>query len=162
MNLLRKLIVTGCGTGYLPVAPGTWGSAGVCGLYLLVAGGSGGRWDCVSGTMGVVALLASIGCVVLGRWAEEHFGGKDPGRVTIDEWAGQAVALVLLPVSGGWSIWLRSAGVGFLLFRTFDIAKPPPARTLEHLSGGWGVLTDDLVAGVYANLLGQFFLRVLL
>ena len=162
MNLLRKLVVTGCGTGYLPVAPGTWGSAAVCGLYLLAAAASDGTWYWPAAAMGAVVVLSSIGCVALGRWAEGHFGRKDPGAVTIDEWAGQALALLLLPSAGGWAAWLRAAGVGFVLFRTFDIFKPPPARQLERLPRGWGVLLDDLVAGAFANLLGQFLLRVLL
>ena len=174
-NRAAKLVITGLGTGYLPIAPGTWGSLAVCLLYLAVALGSGAILKArgipreqVPGMIGVavslmmlsLAVLSSIGCVAFGRIAETIFGRKDPRQCTIDEWAGQAVALLLLPI-GRVSIWLAVV-VAFLAFRAMDIIKPSPARRLEKLPQGWGVLTDDLVAGVYANLIAQVVLRVLL
>ena len=163
MNVnMRKLIVTGLGTGYLPIAPGTWGSAVVAGVFVLVALGSGGSWHCVSGTMAVLAVLASIGCVMLGQFAERAFGEKDPSQCTLDEWAGQAIAYILLPLGGSMTHLLWSAAAGFLAFRAFDIVKPPPARRIQNLPAGWGILLDDLVAGAYANLACQVILRLLL
>ena len=157
MNRLKKAIVTGLGTGYLPVAPGTWGSAAVVGIFLAVAAASDGRAHCVAGTMAIVAIVAGVACVALGRFTERAFGRKDPSECTLDEWAGQAVALLCLPIArGDWRNWLILAGVGFVLFRILDIVKPPPARQLEKLPYGWGVLADDLVAGAYALAAGQF------
>jgi phosphatidylglycerophosphatase A len=159
-GVLGRLIVTGLGTGYLPVAPGTWGSAAVGAVFLAVAWGSAGRQVCVTGTMAAIALAATVGCVLLGRFAEAAFGKKDPGRCTLDEWAGQAVALCGLPLSGGWRTWLISAGVAFAAFRAFDIVKPPPVNRLQRLPHGWGIVADDLAAAVYANLAAQLVLRL--
>ena len=165
MDKLRKALVTGLGAGYLPVAPGTWGSAAVCVIFLAVALASGGGGLCTTVAMGLVAVLASVACVGLGRFAESAFGRKDPSQCTIDEWAGQALALMFLPMDSSLPLWQGyaiAAGVAFLAFRLFDIVKPSPARRLERLSCGWGVLLDDLVAGVYANIASQLFLRLVL
>jgi len=157
-----RLIVTGLGTGYLPVAPGTWGSAAVCAIFLAAALATDGRQVCVTGTMAVLAAAAAVGCVILGRFAESAFGRKDPGECTIDEWAGQALALCVLPLGAGWREWLVAAGVAFVAFRAFDILKPPPAGQLQKLPHGWGIVADDLAAGVYANVAAQLILRLAL
>jgi phosphatidylglycerophosphatase A len=87
---------------------------------------------------------------VAGSWAghvaERHFGRTDPGEVVVDEVMGMIVTLFLTGV--GW----KGAVVGFLLFRVFDVVKPPPARQLERLHGGVGVMADDAMAAIYANL----------
>lgn len=154
---MRKWLVTGLGTGYLPVAPGTWGSLAVVVIWLL-AGGLGFWW--VTALMAGIALAASVVCLALGGFAERHFGKKDPGQVTIDEWAGQAVALLGLPVvAGDWTNRLFVAGAAFVAFRLCDIIKPSPARRLQRLTGGAGILVDDLVAGVYANIVAQLAVR---
>ena len=141
------------------MAPGTWGSAAVAAIYLLVAWGSGSRQVCLTGTMAAIAVAFSVICLALGRFAEETFGRKDPSQVSADEWAGQAVALMLLPVGRGPAdLWL-AVGVAFVAFRVMDIIKPPPANGLQRLKGGLGILIDDLVAGVYANVLAQLVLR---
>jgi len=165
MDKLNKLIVSGMGTGYLPIAPGTWGSAAVTALFLLAAWASGGRWHCVSGTMLVIVVSAGVACVALGKFAEKAYGRKDPSQCTIDEWAGQAVTYLLMPpflctASFGWAHWLFVAALGFVAFRIADIIKPPPARKLEKLPAGWGVLLDDLASGIYANLTCQVILRL--
>lgn len=154
-----RLLVTGLGTGYLPIAPGTWGSAATCGVFLLVAWGCAGRGACVTAAMALLAAAATLGCALLGRFAESAFGAKDPGRCTLDEWAGQALALCLLPIGGTWRHWLIAAGAAFVAFRVFDIVKPPPARRLEKLPHGWGIVADDLMAGLYANVVAQLVLR---
>jgi len=159
MDRFKKLLVTGLGTGHLPVAPGTWGSVAVGAIFLAVAWGSDGRWQCVSGTMLAVGTLAGAACIALGGFAEAAYGKKDPRPCTIDEWAGQAVTYLLLPLGGGSTHWLITAGAGFLAFRAFDIAKPPPARRVEKLPLGWGILLDDVVAGIYANIACQLVLR---
>jgi phosphatidylglycerophosphatase A len=157
-----RLIVTGLGTGYLPVAPGTWSSAAVCAIFLAVALATDGRQVCVTGTMAVLVAAATAGCVGLGRFAESAFGRKDPGECTIDEWAGQALALCMLPLGAGWRDWLVAAGAAFVAFRAFDILKPPPVHQLQKLPHGWGIVADDLAAGVYANVAAQLILRLAL
>jgi phosphatidylglycerophosphatase A len=158
MNSLRKLIVSGLGTGYLPVAPGTWGSAVPCAVFVLLAWGGATAWS-VAAVMGGLALVSSVACVALGPFAQTAYGRKDPRQCVIDEWAGQAVSLLFLPLAAGGSVWVPVV-VAFLAFRAMDIIKPSPARRLEHLPFGWGVLLDDLVAGVYANVISQLILRI--
>lgn len=157
----RKFLVTGLGTGYLPLAPGTWGSAAVVGTYLLLVWVFGGRGVFVNAVLAAICLAACVVCVTLGRFAEVAFGREDPRQCTIDEWAGQALALLLLPLPALWSQRLLVAGVALVAFRLFDTIKPPPLRRLEKLPHGWGVLLDDLAAGLYANLCAQVLLRYL-
>lgn len=167
MNI-RKFIVTGLGAGYLR-PPGTWGSVGPCLVYLaafyFLANHAERKpldWGLliVNAIQVAIVIGASLACVALGKFTEEAFGKKDPSQCTIDEWAGQALALLALPVSSGnFKLAAISVGVAFILFRLFDITKPFPARRAEKLPRGWGVLTDDLVAGIYANLAGQLILR---
>jgi phosphatidylglycerophosphatase A len=102
-------------------------------------------------------VLACIGCVVCVKFAPAVIaatGKSDPREVVADEFAGQAVtffaaSFLLRGVVAAGQVW-GTAGLGFLLFRVFDIAKPWPIRRLEKLPEGWGVLADDLMAGVYA------------
>lgn len=157
---MRKWIVTGLGTGYLPLAPGTWGSAAVAVLFVAAAMLCGRSAVCVNGAMVAVLVAASIGCVALGKFAESHFGRKDPPQVSLDEWAGQALAYLMLPLGTGNRQLLIVAAAGFLAFRALDILKPPPARRLEKLPAGVGILLDDLVAAVYANIVCQLVFRL--
>jgi len=157
MNRIRRFLVTGLALGYGPVAPGTFGSAGAVGAFALAA------WalptpSCVFGVMALVAIFFSVVCVRLGPFAEKAFGKKDPSECTADEWAGQAVTMLGLPIAAG-GLWITCL-VGFVSFRLFDIVKPPPVRQLEKLPQGWGVLADDLAAGVYANAAAQLILRL--
>jgi phosphatidylglycerophosphatase A len=145
MRNLVIFIATGAGSGYSPIASGTAGSA--VGVALFAALSCGLGWS-------TPALLgATVAVTVLGVWAADRaepiFGGKDDGHITIDEVAGQLISLIALPVR------LDVMIVGFFLFRFFDIVKPPPARRLESLRGGLGVVGDDVFAGIYANLTGQ-------
>ncbi len=93
----------------------------------------------------VIVALYSLGVWAAGA-AERHFGGVDPGPVVIDEVVGMLITLFLIPVS------VSGAIAGLLLFRVFDIVKPFPAGRLEQLHGGVGVMSDDAMAGIYANL----------
>ena len=141
MTRLALLIATAAGAGYSPIAPGTAGSAVGLALFLLLrAVGAGPVGDVAA----VLALLAA------GVWAsslaERHFGREDPGPVVVDEVMGMIVTLALLPVS------ITGALVGFAVFRVLDVVKPWPANRLELLGGGLGIMADDLMAGVYANL----------
>ncbi len=162
--MLKKLIITGGYTGLMPVAPGTWGSAAVAGGFALATFACPRSPGCVAAVLLAVAVASSAACVALGGWTERTFGRKDPGACVIDEWAGQAVTYLMLPaVLPGAELWLGvwlATAAGWAAFRFFDILKPPPVRQLERLSAGWGVLADDLAAGVYANLLCQGVLRL--
>lgn len=162
MEKIKKIIVTGLGTGYLPIAPGTWASGAVAVVFLLIAWCSDADVYCLTGSMVALAVLWSVACLSLGRFAEEQFGRKDPSECTADEWAGQAIAYILLPMGSGWREWIIAAAVGFVAFRVFDIVKPPPARKIQDLHAGRGILADDLIAGVYANILSQVILRLFL
>jgi phosphatidylglycerophosphatase A len=140
MNFLTKLLASGLGSGFSPVAPGTAGSA----LAVAIAWGLRGRWDTP------FALIMTAAVSVVGVWActrAEKFWGHDNGRMVIDEVAGQWLTLSLVPLTP----W--TAVLGFFLFRALDIVKPPPARQAERLPSGWGVMTDDLVAGVFGALI---------
>jgi phosphatidylglycerophosphatase A len=140
MKRLAVLLATSLGAGYFPVAPGTAGSAVGVVVYLLTR-----EW----GTLQQIALLAVIS--VVGVWAaelaERHFEREDPGPVVIDEVAGQLLTLLLTGVGLGGAI------LGFFVFRVLDIFKPWPARRLESLHGGLGIMADDLMVAVYGNLL---------
>jgi phosphatidylglycerophosphatase A len=137
-SVLALPLATAFGVGYIPFASGTFGSA--VGLLLW--------WVLPSSPVGqAVAMFALF---VLGSWtgsvAERHFGRTDPSQVVIDEVLGMWITLFLNPV--GWSHLLAA----FLLFRVFDIIKPFPANRFERLPGGIGVMADDAMAAVYANL----------
>jgi phosphatidylglycerophosphatase A len=147
MRILILALATGAGSGYSPVASGTAGSVVGVALWVLVGGLPALPYAAVC------AVVIALGVWAAGR-AEEIFGGHDDGRITIDEVAGMLVSLASLP-------WRPEvAGVGFLLFRLFDIWKPFPARAAERLPGGLGVMADDLVAGLYANIGGQLLWRL--
>ena len=138
---LALLICTVGGVGYSPVAPGTAGS--VAGLAFYAAIRAFQISPAIEGLILVVLVFAGAWS---GTVAERHFGTTDPGAGVIDEVAGMLLTLYLLPAT--WTV----AIVGFIVFRMFDIIKPFPARRLEALHGGWGMMADDLMAAIYANL----------
>jgi phosphatidylglycerophosphatase A len=136
------LFVATCGyLGYVPVAPGTFGSA--LGLAVFFAVRSAGS---VPLEVGVILLVFVVG-LWCGTIAEHHFGGIDPGPVVLDEVLGMLITLALLPVS------TTGAIVGFVVFRVLDVVKPWPSAQFERLPGGLGVMADDAMAAIYGNLL---------
>ncbi len=144
------------GVGYLPLMPGTYGSLVAVGIFL-------GFTQLVKGNALVALVLVSIVAVTFaGIWAasrtEELSGRKDPGKVVVDEVAGQLISLFPLTLFGHWSI--VAVIISFILFRFFDIVKPYPARRLEALKGGYGVMCDDLIAGVYAAVITSVIVAV--
>jgi len=156
------LAVSTCGVGYLPIAPGTWGSLLGVVFYLLLwslsqrvlfANAAMRRFSLVEveipqlAFMLIVIFLVSMAGIWAASQAERLAQRKDPGIVVIDEVAGQMIALLPGPfyVHTWWSI--ISA---FVLFRAFDIWKPYPIRRLEKLESGLGIMADDIVAGIYA------------
>ena len=140
MTKLAVFIATVGYCGYFPVAPGTVGSAAGLVFYLLV------WW-----TQSPIVEVALIVCLfAVGVWAgstsERYFGGIDPGPIVLDEVVGMLITLAFIPVG------LSGAIAGFVLFRIFDVIKPFPANRLEALHGGLGVMADDAMAAIYANI----------
>ena len=188
-------VATACGLGFIPVAPGTFGSLAGLVLSLVFAWiplwdwfihGEYWRWDSTTTPSNLVDPMLGIQCVltlviaVIGVWsatrAAQFWQQKDPQRVVIDEVSGQHLTLL---VGLGVPVWWKGAGavalssmaiympglslhfdapnwkyllLGLILFRAFDIWKPFPARQAESLPGGWGIMADDWVAGIYAGI----------
>ncbi len=139
IDLSARLVATVFGSGYSAFAPGTVGSAVGVLLFWPMAG-IAWPWQAAAS-----ALLFVVGSLAAGRVAQQ-VSRKDPGIVVVDEVVGQWVALTALPFTP------VTAGLGFVLFRVMDILKPWPARDLEGVPGGWGIMADDVAAGFYANL----------
>lgn len=133
------VLACGLGLGLLPAAPGTFGTLLALPLYALLYPLPGPFYAAV-----VLALLG-LGVWLCGRTATA-LGATDPGAIVWDEVVGFLITLGLAPI--GW-VWLI---LGFGLFRLFDILKPFPLRRLERLPGGWGIMLDDALAGIYAGL----------
>lgn len=138
-----RAFVTGLGLGYLPLAPGTWASLATL-LPVFVIHRLLPLQETV--VLSAVVVLLTYPAVVCSTRFSRSEGHPDPSMIVIDEILGQIVCLLWVPVSP------FSLGAGFLLFRFFDIVKPFPARSVEKLPGGMGIVFDDLVAGVYAGL----------
>jgi phosphatidylglycerophosphatase A len=146
--MLVNVLATFFGLGLSPVLPGTLASAATTLLYVFVLRGLGALPFAAL----VVALF--VGGVAVSKMAADEIGQPDPGRVVIDEVCGQLIALAYLP--SGWV----PAGLAFALFRVFDIIKPWPIRRLEKLPGGWGIMADDVGAGIAAAVLTRLVLLV--
>lgn len=165
---LRVAGITVLGTGFIPVAPASWCSLIATFLFLLLWGACrlvDAAPVCLDLALAGGILVASWLCVRWGGWAKARWRSADPKEFVLDELAGQWVAVLVLPSSLGHAMDLSALELfpvvigQFFLFRVFDILKPPPVRQAEALPGGWGILGDDLVAGLYANLLGQLSWR---
>ncbi|MBI3663273.1 MAG: phosphatidylglycerophosphatase A [Acidobacteria bacterium] len=174
---LALLLATGFGLGYLPIAPGTWGSlGGVLAAWCLsnfwaFSGQIRDKWTGFEHVnlsfetdppwmwiplMRLPEIVGTILAALIGVWASRHaaryFGKSDPGQIVIDEISGQQITYLPLGAlsfaGGGWKYVL----LGFILFRVFDIVKPPPARQAERWPHGWGIMADDWFAGLYAAI----------
>ncbi|MEL7474530.1 MAG: phosphatidylglycerophosphatase A [Planctomycetota bacterium] len=158
LNPIGRAAVSSLGLGYCKPFPGTWGSTppvAMGGLIVLLGLGPADTPWLFRGVMIALVVVASAACVLLGDQAEAHYRKKDPSPVVADEVAGQALAILLLPSAAFSSLFgsLFTLVLVFFAFRLFDITKPPPASGLQRIPGGWGILLDDLVAGVYAAIL---------
>ena len=152
---MKKLLTSCFGLGWLPVAPGTWGSLPPAIVFALMC-----HLNASVATVSIImAALASVGSVVCVKFAPAivaSTGKTDPREVVADEFAGQAITFLAIsfliagPFPAG-QIWIIAL-LGFVVFRLFDIVKPWPIRKLEKLPGGWGILSDDLLAGAYAGI----------
>ena len=149
--LWATLIATFFGAGRLHPGPGTWGSAAAVLLWAALASGlnPGARTP----TVIALAILATLVGIPAATQVARASGKKDPQFVVIDEVAGQLIALIAAPLT--WKSFLA----GFILFRAFDILKPPPVRQLERLPEGIGIVLDDVAAGIYALVVMQILLR---
>lgn len=153
---MKRLLTSCFCLGHLPIAPGTWGSLPAVIVFGLL---------CYSGLSDVFIVIVMTGLIVTAAFVCVRFGPvvialtgkKDPREIVADEFAGQAVTFLVVSWAAKQHLWAVMLG-GFLLFRVFDILKPWPIRKLEKLPKGWGILTDDLLAGLYAGII----LRVLL
>jgi len=149
--LWATLVATFFGIGRLRPGPGSWGSAATILLWWLAS-----RWI-APGWQSLAAILLAVAAVIVGIPAATRVsrasGLKDPQFVVIDEVAGQLITMIAVPVS-----W-KSVLLGFILFRGFDIVKPPPVRQLERLPEGLGIVIDDVGAGLYALAIMQILLH---
>lgn len=133
-------LATGGYVGYAPFASGTFGSLVGFPLVFIL---SLTPWPMAA----VATILLILGSVWVAHKAERQLNTKDPGCVVIDEIAGMCVTMLFVPLT------LTTGAAGFFLFRVFDVIKPPPVRQMETmLSGGWGIVMDDVVAGIMANI----------
>lgn len=144
-NKLANLFSTVLKIGYLPIAPGTWGSLVAVVIWFLI----------IESTSTITFITAIIIIFILGVYTssitERHLAQKDPSIIVIDEWVGQWIALLFVPKS------LLLGLVAFALFRLFDIWKPYPIKLLDKYPKGWGIMLDDVLAGVYALLVLSVF-----
>ncbi|MGA1842680.1 MAG: phosphatidylglycerophosphatase A [bacterium] len=140
-------MATGLGLGYLPICPGSFGSFGAIGVYFLLLKLT------PPFHLGIIILVFLLG-VLISKQAEVVWKKKDPKEVVIDEIVGYLITMGLLPFN------LIKAPAGFLLFRMFDILKPFPIRRIERIEGGWGIMLDDAIAGLYAALILRLLFRI--
>ncbi|MES0397021.1 MAG: phosphatidylglycerophosphatase A [Syntrophobacteria bacterium] len=153
MNTSRKndlvvFLATGCFTGFLPKMPGTWGTFAAIPLVII-------SHRLTSITQPVVAVVfVTFAAYIAGR-AEILFEDRDARPIVIDEMVGFLITLLWLPLN------FLTLCLGFFLFRLFDIVKPPPISTVEkRLHGGWGIVLDDVLAGIFANVTLRLLLIV--
>jgi phosphatidylglycerophosphatase A len=143
----HKIISTCLGIGYIGKGAGTVAAIAICiAWYFAWAGGFPPLY---------VSLFITIAITLVGVWSSdvvEKIWGKDPSKVVIDEAAGMCISLLFLPVN------LKYVLAALILFRFFDIVKPLFIRKVEKFPGGWGIMLDDVLAGVYANILLQLAL----
>ena len=152
MKTVYKAFVTALGSGYSPIAPGTCGAIVACiALWLLE------KYNLVSTTTTPIAFIALITITtvmgIIATNALEAEWGKDPQKVVIDEVIGMWIAMLFIPFT------LLNLTIAFILFRFFDIAKPLGVRKMENLGGGLGVMADDMLAGIYANICMLILIR---
>lgn len=143
---IARVIATVFYVGHIPFAPGTWGTLAAIPLYYLI-----------SGIPHYLYIVLTLIIILVSVWAssitERIYRIKDPGFIVADEVCGYLVTMILVPPT------LTNIVAGFVLFRLFDIVKPPPSRQMERLPGGWGIVMDDVLAGVYGCIVLHILLR---
>jgi len=144
---LARIFGSAFGLGYVPFAPGTFASGAAALLYLYIP---------AIRELPLLALLIVLSTVI-GVWASgamEKEYGEDPSQAVIDEVAGQWISLLFIPFSP------LTVLLAFILFRLFDVLKPGPVDWAQRLPGGWGIMSDDVLAGIFANLSLQLLILV--
>jgi len=161
-DFIAVFIATGLGAGFIPFGPGTWGSI----VGLLIAYGLIAVFGADALLLQNILIAAGLVSAALGVWAghraEKIFDRKDASQIVIDEVCGQIISFVfiapyLVRLGPQWRWWMVA---GFALFRAFDIFKPYPINRLQDLSGGFGVVMDDVLAGIYAAVLLSLLLML--
>jgi phosphatidylglycerophosphatase A len=145
MKFLARFLATVGFVGHAPVAPGTAGSLSALPIIWLV-------YPRLSSAAALLFVIAACAVAVWAAHQQANDEQKDPQFVVIDELVGQMIALLFIPLG------VLTIAAGFFLFRIFDVFKPFPSRQSEKLPGGWGIVMDDVVAGIYANIVLQIFL----
>ena len=160
-----SLALTTFGVGYLPLAPGTWGSLLAVGFYACLSNAfstyrytpSTAPPEAMVATIHAIILVAFGVFIILGIWAATRsidlLGNTDASQAVVDEVIGQLTVFLFIPFTRSWAL----IGAGFLLFRLFDIWKPFPIDQLQELPGGVGVVADDVAAGIYAGIVLSVF-----
>lgn len=146
MKRLTKTVASFFYIGHSPLTPGTFGSLAGFGIYFLVKNNTILYAFCV-------IFLFALG-IIFTTEAEKIYKRKDARMIVIDEVSGMLLALFMVPYS------LAGALAGFLLFRIFDITKPPPARRVEKFTGSFGIMFDDIIAALYTNFILQIIFRI--
>jgi phosphatidylglycerophosphatase A len=146
INFLEKLIGSGLYTGYLPKAPGTWGSLAAMILFLIPG------FENPSLMILIISFSILISVPIAVKF--ESIYGEDPGQFTFDEFIGMWITLLFIPKK----IWFIL--LAFLIWRAMDILKPFPVRKLESVKNGWGVVLDDVLAGIYSFIIIQILIYV--
>lgn len=150
MKVLIRFVATGAGVGYFPIAQGTMGALLALILFGILPTPSPILFIL---TIAVLMVAGVYSASVVEQEVVSRLGptlGRDPGIIVIDEVVGMLIALIAIPKTTKLLIF------AFVLFRIFDIVKPFPAQQSERLPGGWGIMMDDIIAGIYANLMIQF------
>ena len=160
---MKRMFASCFGLGRLPIAPGTWGSLPPVIIFGLMSY-FGASPAMISNVMAALVLAGSVVCIQFAPAAIAATGKNDPREVVADEFAGQAVTFLFSPFLSMGTATPRqifiTALTGFVLFRLFDIRKPWPIRRLEKYPAGWGILADDLLAGVFAWIVLQICIRI--
>jgi phosphatidylglycerophosphatase A len=147
INWFEKLLGSGFYTGYIPFASGTFGSLVAILIYLIIP-----KSEDYRALLFLIVFFSISGIIVAGKFEKKY--GKDPSQCTIDEWIGTWISLINIPKE---IIWITLA---FLIWRLLDIIKPFPARKVENLNGGFGIIADDLISGFYTFLIMQIIFHL--
>jgi phosphatidylglycerophosphatase A len=147
LNRIYKIIATAGGLGYAPKAPGTLGALGA--FVIALIGINFSNFDIIFLTLSIIFTI--LGVFVSDKLESEW--GSDPSRIVIDEVIGYWISILFLPKT--FTVLI----VGFIFFRFFDIVKPLGIRKLDNLKNGWGVMLDDVLAGIYSNLVLQVLIH---
>lgn len=153
MNTFWKILATSGGVGFAPVAPGTAGAIIASAVaFLLQSYTDYNTFQIIN--IALIVFFTVFGVIATNKLESEW--GKDPGKIVIDESVGQWITYIMVPFG------ITNILIGLVLFRIFDIWKPLGIRKLEKLKGGYGVMGDDILAGIYANIVLQLLVKFVL